>query len=85
MLSGTFIVSDQSGQRFVGRPGDVIYIPKGSTITFATEEGGKTFFVSVLIVVIVLHADNDTSRWLRDLRTRAGEQAYWLSCSLQHT
>ncbi|GIZ44191.1 hypothetical protein CKM354_000739500 [Cercospora kikuchii] len=46
VLSGTFIVSDQSGQRFVGRPGDVIYIPKGSTVTFETEEGGKTFFVA---------------------------------------
>ncbi|KAI5360153.1 putative (S)-ureidoglycine aminohydrolase, cupin domain, acetate kinase EutQ, rmlC-like jelly roll [Septoria linicola] len=46
VLSGTFIVSDQSGQRFVGKPGDVIYIPKGSTVTFETEEGGKTFFVA---------------------------------------
>ncbi|KAF2210131.1 hypothetical protein CERZMDRAFT_106922 [Cercospora zeae-maydis SCOH1-5] len=46
VLSGTFIVSDQSGQRFVGRPGDVIHIPKGSTVTFETEEGGKTFFVA---------------------------------------
>lgn len=58
-------MSDQSGQRFVGRPGDVIYIPRGSTgrskhrgidsgllteftVTFETEEGGKTFFVSAL-------------------------------------
>ena len=31
VISGTFIVSDQTGQRFVGRPGDVIFIPKGST------------------------------------------------------
>jgi uncharacterized cupin superfamily protein len=31
VLSGTFIVSDQSGQRFVGHPGDVVYIPRGST------------------------------------------------------
>jgi ethanolamine utilization protein EutQ (cupin superfamily) len=49
VLAGTFIVTDQTGQRFVGKAGDVIYIPKGSTVTFETgEEGGRTFFVSFL-------------------------------------
>ena len=75
MLSGTFIVSDQSGQRFVGRPGDVIYIPKGSTITFETEEGGKTFFVSILIVVIAFHADewySQVAQRLANENRRAG-------------
>lgn len=46
VLEGTFIVTDQERNRFVGKAGDVIFIPRGSTITFETENGGRTFFVS---------------------------------------
>ena len=44
-LDGDYTISDGTGQRTTARPGDVVYFPKGSTITFETENGGLAFFV----------------------------------------
>lgn len=48
VISGSFVVSDSTGRRFTCRVGDIFYIPKGATITFETEEGGKAFYVRVV-------------------------------------
>lgn len=44
-LEGDYTITDATGQRSAARPGDVVYFPKGSTITFETENGGLAFFV----------------------------------------
>ncbi|KAJ5107915.1 hypothetical protein N7456_004590 [Penicillium angulare] len=47
IVDGVLIVSDDSGQKVKAVKGDVLYFPKGATITFETEEGGVAFFVNV--------------------------------------
>lgn len=47
VISGSLVVSDSNGRRFTCRVGDIFYIPKGATITFETEEGGKAFYVCI--------------------------------------
>ena len=44
-LEGDYTITDATGQTTTARPGDVVYFPKGSTITFTTEEGGLAFYV----------------------------------------
>lgn len=44
-LEGDYIISDETGQKTTAQPGDVVYFPKGSTITFETANGGLAFFV----------------------------------------
>ena len=46
VISGSLVVSDSNGRRFTCRVGDIFYIPKGATITFETEEGGKAKVVA---------------------------------------
>lgn len=45
IVDGDFEISDQSGQSVKAKKGDVFFFPKGSVITFKTEEGGLGFFV----------------------------------------
>lgn len=47
ILEGEYEISDETGQKVTGRPGDVFYFPKGSTITFTTPSYGLAFYVSV--------------------------------------
>lgn len=46
ILEGDFGLSDETGQTAKAGPGDVVYFPKGSKITFTTENGGRAFWVS---------------------------------------
>jgi uncharacterized cupin superfamily protein len=76
VLEGTFIVTDQEKNRFVGKPGDVIFIPRGSTITFETENGGKTFFVSSLLQNLIFFDMSLTrSHLIVKVAQRAANQA----------
>lgn len=45
IVEGEFIISDESGQEVTATPGDVLYFPKGSVITFKTNSYGLGFFV----------------------------------------
>ncbi|KAK3078849.1 hypothetical protein LTS18_006469 [Coniosporium uncinatum] len=44
IVSGSFDIEDESGQKVHAVAGDVFYFPKGSKITFTTEEGGLAFY-----------------------------------------
>lgn len=44
-LEGDYTITDETGQTTTAHPGDVVYFPEGSTITFATENGGLAFYV----------------------------------------
>jgi ethanolamine utilization protein EutQ (cupin superfamily) len=44
IVSGSFDISDEAGNKAHGVAGDVFYFPKGSKITFTTEEGGLAFY-----------------------------------------
>ncbi|KAK5064802.1 hypothetical protein LTR84_000636 [Exophiala bonariae] len=46
VISGDIVFSDGNGQRVVAKAGEVVYIPKGATITFESEQGGKAFYVA---------------------------------------
>ncbi|ETS84252.1 hypothetical protein PFICI_02277 [Pestalotiopsis fici W106-1] len=46
VVAGDLIVSDSTGQKVKAVKGDIIYFPKGATITFETENGGEAFFVA---------------------------------------
>lgn len=48
ILEGDFAITDETGQSVKASPGDVFYFPKGSKITFTTENGGRAFWVSFL-------------------------------------
>lgn len=48
ILEGDFAISDETGQTVKASPGDVFYFPKGSKITFTTDNGGRAFWVSYL-------------------------------------
>ena len=45
IIEGQFEISDEAGNKVTGKPGDVFYFPKGSKITFTTEDYGLGFFV----------------------------------------
>lgn len=47
IVSGSFDISDETGKKVHAVAGDVFYFPKGSKITFTTEEGGLAFYVSI--------------------------------------
>lgn len=44
-LEGDYTITDSTGQKTTAKPGDVVYFPKGCTITFETENGGLAFYV----------------------------------------
>ncbi|KAJ5613860.1 ethanolamine utilization protein EutQ [Penicillium herquei] len=45
ILEGEFHISDTTGQEIVARPGDILYIPNGSTLTFTTPGTGLAYYV----------------------------------------
>ena len=44
VVDGTFIISDETGQKVTATVGDVLYFPSGSRITFTTPEYAVGFF-----------------------------------------
>lgn len=44
VLEGEFNITDSSGLEVIATPGDLLYFPKGSTITFSTPNFGLGFF-----------------------------------------
>ncbi|KAF7563630.1 hypothetical protein G7046_g456 [Stylonectria norvegica] len=45
ILEGDYTISDATGQTVTAGPGDVLFFPKGSTITFTTTNYGLGFYV----------------------------------------
>lgn len=45
VVDGSFEIEDETGQKVTTTVGDLIYIDKGSTITFSTSDFGVGFFV----------------------------------------
>ncbi|KAK7750179.1 hypothetical protein SLS62_007930 [Diatrype stigma] len=45
IVEGSFDITDDAGNKVHAVPGDVFYFPKGSKITFTTEDYGLGFFV----------------------------------------
>ncbi len=43
-VQGECVVEDETGQKAVAKPGDVMLIPKGSKITFSTEGYALAFY-----------------------------------------
>ena len=44
IIDGEFKIADKSGAEVVATKGDLLYFPKGSTITFSTPDYGVGFF-----------------------------------------
>ena len=44
VIDGEFKISDETGKEVVATTGDLLYFPKGSTITFTTPGYGVGFF-----------------------------------------
>ena len=44
VVEGEFNISDETGAEVVATAGDLLYFPKGSTITFSTPDFGLGFF-----------------------------------------
>ncbi|KAK2612265.1 hypothetical protein QQS21_001691 [Conoideocrella luteorostrata] len=44
-LEGDYTITDAGGQTTTAKPGDVVFFPKGSTITFTTSDYGLAFYV----------------------------------------
>ncbi|KAI2463607.1 putative ethanolamine utilization protein [Annulohypoxylon bovei var. microspora] len=44
IIEGSFDISDEAGNKAHAVPGDVFYFPKGSKITFTTEDYGLAFY-----------------------------------------
>jgi len=44
ILEGHFDISDETGAKVRGSPGDVFYFPKGAKITFTTDDYGLAFY-----------------------------------------
>lgn len=44
IVDGEFNISDETGTEVVATAGDLLYFPKGSTITFSTPDFGLGFF-----------------------------------------
>ncbi|MGE4575861.1 MAG: cupin domain-containing protein [Candidatus Pseudothioglobus sp.] len=45
IIDGEFHISDGSGEEITATKGDLIYFPKGSVITFRTDDFGLGYFV----------------------------------------
>ena len=45
IIDGEFHISDGSGEEITAKKGDLIYFPKGSVITFRTDNFGLGYFV----------------------------------------
>ena len=48
VLDGHFFITDETGQSVKATKGDVFYFPKGSKITFTTEDFGLAFYVGFI-------------------------------------
>jgi ethanolamine utilization protein EutQ (cupin superfamily) len=44
VVEGTFIISDDTGQKVTATVGDVLYFPSGSNVTFSTPDRAVGFF-----------------------------------------
>ncbi len=44
VLEGEFTIKDSTGLEVIATSGDLLYFPKGSTITFSTPDYGLGFF-----------------------------------------
>ena len=44
VIDGEFRISDETGTEVLATTGDLLYFPKGSTITFSTSDYGLGFF-----------------------------------------
>jgi ethanolamine utilization protein EutQ (cupin superfamily) len=44
ILEGSFTISDETGKKVHARKGDVFHFPKGSKITFETDDYGLAFY-----------------------------------------
>ena len=44
IVDGNFIIEDETGQKVSAKPGDLLYFPKGTSITFSTSDFGLGFF-----------------------------------------
>ena len=44
VLEGEFVIKDSTGSEVTATSGDLLYFPKGSTITFSTPDYGLGFF-----------------------------------------
>jgi len=44
IVAGSFIIEDESGQKANVKAGDLLYFPKGTKMTFTTDDFGLGFF-----------------------------------------
>jgi ethanolamine utilization protein EutQ (cupin superfamily) len=44
IIDGEFKIADETGTEVIATTGDLLYFPKGSTITFSTPDYGVGFF-----------------------------------------
>ncbi|EMG50193.1 eutQ Acetate kinase EutQ [Candida maltosa Xu316] len=46
-VEGEFTITDETGTKVIASPGDVLFFPKGTTITFATTGYALNFFTGL--------------------------------------
>ena len=44
IVDGSFTIQDETGQKVLAKAGDLLYFPKGTSITFSTDDFGLGFF-----------------------------------------
>ena len=44
IVDGHFTIEDETGQKIKAKAGDLLYFPKGTSITFSTDDFGLGFF-----------------------------------------
>ena len=44
IVDGHFTIEDETGQKITAKAGDLLYFPKGTSITFSTDDFGLGFF-----------------------------------------
>ena len=44
IVDGYFTIEDETGQKVTAKAGDLLYFPKGTSITFSTDDFGLGFF-----------------------------------------
>jgi len=44
IVEGSFTIEDETGQKATVNPGDLLYFPKGTAMTFSTDNYGLGFF-----------------------------------------
>jgi ethanolamine utilization protein EutQ (cupin superfamily) len=54
ILEGSFDIADEAGNKVHAVPGDVFYFPKGSKITFTTDDFGYAFYVRLAETCLLL-------------------------------